>query len=90
MTPALNLATEGHVIRVRDMRERFATPDVWAAHCSCGWAGEARGGFSGERTATWDGVRHVREAREAHTSAALSQPEGRSAVCPIDGAPGGE
>jgi hypothetical protein len=48
-----------HVIRVRDLRERFGDDEVYRAHCSCGWTSEPHSGITAARTARRDGTNHV-------------------------------
>lgn len=58
-----------HVIRVRDLRERFGDNEVYAAECSCGWNGEPRSDITGARTARRDGIDHVNHHRPPHRHA---------------------
>jgi hypothetical protein len=51
--------TVAHEITIRDLRARYGDPDVFAAHCSCGWIGEQREGRYGEGAAKRDGALHV-------------------------------
>jgi anti-sigma B factor antagonist len=70
------LLTDRHSIHLRDLRLRFADPESRAAHCSCGWRGEARGGSNAGRAARRDGVMHVdQERRTATARAAATTPE---------------
>ena len=47
-----------HAIKVRDLRLRYGAPDVFAAHCSCGWIGGERRGDYAQGDAQLDGARH--------------------------------
>ena len=66
------LQVDRHSIHVRDLRLRFGDPDSRAAHCSCGWRGEARGGPTAGRAARRDGVRHVDQEQLAATEPAAT------------------
>lgn len=48
-----------HSISVRDMRVEKLDPEIYVAHCSCGWMGLEKPGRVGERDARWDGRHHV-------------------------------
>jgi hypothetical protein len=45
-------------IKIRDLRLRYAAPDVFAAHCSCGWMGGEHQGQYAQGAAQLDGARH--------------------------------
>lgn len=49
----------GHVIRLRDLRERFGDADAARAECSCGWHGAAYRGRLAWNEARLEGARHV-------------------------------
>jgi hypothetical protein len=56
----------GHAIRIRDRRDRFGDPPLYAAECSCGWSAGPRRGNNAERLARRDGTEHIdRERRTA-------------------------
>jgi hypothetical protein len=46
-----------HAIKIRDLRLRYGAPEVFAAHCSCGWIGEERAGRYAQGNAQLDGAR---------------------------------
>ena len=48
-----------HSISVRDMRVLFGDPEIYIAHCRCGWMGVEKPGHTGERDARWDGRHHL-------------------------------
>jgi hypothetical protein len=50
-----------HAIRIKDLRLRIGAPDVYAAHCACGWMGDERRGQAGMRAAVRDGRAHLAE-----------------------------
>jgi hypothetical protein len=56
-----------HAIKIRDLRPTFGAPEVFAAHCSCGWTGEQHHGRTGNRSAVWDGRRHLDSQRPARS-----------------------
>ena len=64
-----------HGIRIKDLRLRVGAPDVYAAHCSCGWMGDERRGQVGMRAAVRDGRAHLAEFG--------ARPGGRRAPKPI-------
>ena len=75
-----------HGIRIKDLRLRVflvtdvhgrvtGAPDVYAAHCSCGWMGDERRGQVGMRAAVRDGRAHLAEFG--------ARPGGRRALKPI-------
>lgn len=47
-----------HVIRLRDLRERFGDADAAGAECSCGWQGTAYRGRLAWSEARREGARH--------------------------------
>jgi hypothetical protein len=55
-----------HVIRVRDLRERFGDAEVYAAECSCGWRSEPHSDINAERTARRDGTNHISRHSPPH------------------------
>jgi hypothetical protein len=56
------MVSDQHAIRIRDLRLRIGAPDVYAAHCSCGWMGDERRGRAGMRAAVKDGRAHLAES----------------------------
>jgi anti-sigma B factor antagonist len=54
---------DGHATAIRDLRQRFGAPEVYAASCSCGWRGEPCRGHAAERTARRTAVVHIDEWR---------------------------
>jgi hypothetical protein len=52
-----------HSISVRDMRVRFGDPELYVAHCRCGWMGLEKAGRTGERDAGGAGTSSSRNPR---------------------------
>lgn len=70
----ISLRLGDHVIRVRDLRQRFGDTESYLAECSCGWTGMTHTGWqTAAREARRDGVVHVDE-RRGHPS--RSSPHG--------------
>lgn len=57
--------SDGHVMQIRDLRERIDAPACYRAFCACGWRGEARSGSRGERLARREGHTHIDTQRRA-------------------------
>jgi hypothetical protein len=68
---------EEHVLKIRDLRLRFGAPEMYAAHCSCGWMGDEHRGRTGERMARRDGRGHVEAERAAGYPARTGSPAAR-------------
>jgi hypothetical protein len=54
-----------HLVKIRDLRLRVDAPEMYAAHCSCGWRGDEHRGHAGERLARREGREHAEAERLA-------------------------
>jgi hypothetical protein len=54
-----------HLVKIRDLRLRVDAPEMYAAHCSCGWKGDEHRGHAGERLARREGRDHAESERLA-------------------------
>jgi hypothetical protein len=54
-----------HLVKIRDLRLRVDAPEMYAAHCSCGWRGDEHRGHVGERLARREGREHAEKERLA-------------------------
>jgi hypothetical protein len=64
-TPGAVVDFVEHAVRIRDLRLRVDAPEMYAAHCSCGWRGEEHRGHVGERLARREGREHGERERLA-------------------------